>query len=526
MSGRIDVRRDHPLSGHWRPVDPAAFDVLGLPPAKSRATEITRAQIISETFVVGRANRDAWISYSRRRAFYADRSRYWPANYTFDRIVPSVDHLVNWGLLEHEKAAPGDLGWQSRFRATDSLMSALADKAIAILHQPTELVRLRDFDGNLVDYEDNRRTRSWRRQIAQFNEALSKTEIGLGQRIIASGDPLWVEPVTFRVVSSNLYRVFNRGSFQLGGRLYGGWWQNIPKPFRPDITINGCHTIELDYPRLHPTLIYNEAGHRISGDAYDISGWPRPLVKRAFNTLINADTRLAAVKSVANDIRGSGAYAHAELLVEQIEAKHRLIASAFGTGAGLRLMRKDSDMATYILSRLLTHGVVALPVHDSFVVADRTYEKCLLLDCMAEALHNACEKNAVKSASSSKIIPQYGAGAAGEEWVDLVPHPLPCVYIFFPDLPQSDFFGGDRAAIPARDLLDWHGGHLSPGLKDALRHEARRRHLRQLDLASILKLSRSQLSNLLAGRSGAGVTAADRIREFLISGAKTVGGPP
>jgi hypothetical protein len=66
MSGRSDQTRDHPLSGHWRPIDPDAFQALGLAPAKSKAAAITRAQIIVEAFVVGRADPAAWISYSRR----------------------------------------------------------------------------------------------------------------------------------------------------------------------------------------------------------------------------------------------------------------------------------------------------------------------------------------------------------------------------------------------------------------------------------------------------------------------------
>jgi hypothetical protein len=93
MSGRIDHTRDHPLSCHWRPIDPDAFHALSLPPAKSRAA-ITRAQIIAEAFVVGRAGPTAWISYSRRREFYTGRERYWPPSYTYDRIVPVVDELA------------------------------------------------------------------------------------------------------------------------------------------------------------------------------------------------------------------------------------------------------------------------------------------------------------------------------------------------------------------------------------------------------------------------------------------------
>jgi hypothetical protein len=65
MNHRFDETRDHPLSCNWRPID--LVQVLGLPPAKSKAAVVARAQIIAEAFVVGRADPNAWISYSRRR---------------------------------------------------------------------------------------------------------------------------------------------------------------------------------------------------------------------------------------------------------------------------------------------------------------------------------------------------------------------------------------------------------------------------------------------------------------------------
>ena len=57
------------------------------------------------------------------------------------------------------------------------------------------------------------------------------------------------------------------------------WWQNIPSEFRADISINGIGTIELDYPYLHPSLLYLKAGRQMHGDPYDLAGWPRRVVK-------------------------------------------------------------------------------------------------------------------------------------------------------------------------------------------------------------------------------------------------------
>jgi hypothetical protein len=515
MSGRFDESRDHPLSCNWRLIDPDVLQVLGLPLAKSRAAVGARGQIIAEAFVVGRADPHAWISYSRRRAFYAERIRYWPRTYTYDNVVYVVDQLAASGLLNQEKAAPGHLGWQSRFKASSALINELSRATIAILHDPHELVLLRDSDGQLIDYRESDLTKRWRRNLATINEALCAATLELQGRSIRAGDPLRAGLVNLGAVHSDLHRVFNRGCFNLGGRLYGGWWQNIPKEFRADITINGSPTIELDFPRLHPTLLYGEAGQQLHGDPYEIFGWDRTRVKIAFNTLVNADTRSAAVKSIARDIGGVGAYGKADHLVRQIEAKHQSIAPAFGTGAGLRLMRRDSDMTEHIMRRLLRQGVIALPIHDSFIVSHTTKNKGELMEAMAAALHKATANNRESRTGFTKSIPQYGASSL-----------VLCVFVFFPDLPQRDLFGADRMAIPASDVLDWQGGVVPTGVKQALRHEACRRGLRQVDLARHVALSRSQMANLQSGRSGASPEAAARIRDFLIAGAKTVGGPP
>ena len=59
--------------------------------------------------------------------------------------------------------------------------------------------------------------------------------------------------------------------------------------------------------------------------------------------------------------------AYVTALVERLAP----IAQWLGTGEGLRLQREDSDLALGIVDRLLTKCIVALQIHDSFIVAQQ-----------------------------------------------------------------------------------------------------------------------------------------------------------
>lgn len=289
MNRRGDNGRDHPLSCHWRPVAPDKFETLGLPPLKRNA-EIARTHILTEAYMIGRNNSDAWVSYSRRREYYTNhRSRYWPRTFTYDAVVPTVDQLTSAGFLDHEKMPSGNRGQQSRFKATTALIDLINREPMQILHDPRERVVLRGPDGELIDYRETRRSTRWRRKIEEINEGLLSSDIRLNGVLVSEGDLLEVMGLNLGVVTNQLHRVFNRGSFEFGGRFYGPWWQNIPSARRSLITINGFATVEMDYPRLHPTLLYAEVDQLMRGDPYDVLGSPRDLTKSAFNTLINAE---------------------------------------------------------------------------------------------------------------------------------------------------------------------------------------------------------------------------------------------
>jgi hypothetical protein len=86
---------------------------------------------------------------------------------------------------------------------------------------------------------------------------------------------------------------------------------------------------------------------------------------------INAPTETAAVKAIALHVFGSlyrADQAKARALLRDVKAKHTDIAHAFGSDAGARLMRKDSDITEQIMLDMIQQGVVPLSIHDSYIV--------------------------------------------------------------------------------------------------------------------------------------------------------------
>jgi len=169
-----------------------------------------------------------------------------------------------------------------------------------------------------------------------------------------------------------LHRVFN-GSFEQGGRFYGGWWQGMPRAARPFITINGEPTRELDYAGLHLAMLYAKIGEPLHGDPYALDGIHhdhRKLIKITLMKMINAKKpRIARPRGMPlpPDVAWKD-------LQEAIALKHGAIATYFRSGEGLRLQRLDAEVAEDVMVSMMDRGVLALPIHDSFIVDYRHTE--------------------------------------------------------------------------------------------------------------------------------------------------------
>ena len=133
---------------------------------------------------------------------------------------------------------------------------------------PKSSVLVKDENKNVIqlpaafDEELGRR----QRRLNQVNEAfaksffdlfLSENELeDLDGRMLGGAELDPDQPPFLDLSAKYLTRIFNNSSLEQGGRFYRGWWQNIPKEFRPLICINGDFTTEMDYSAIHPSLLY------------------------------------------------------------------------------------------------------------------------------------------------------------------------------------------------------------------------------------------------------------------------------
>lgn len=307
---------------------------------------------------------------------------------SYDTFRPALRGLVDRGYVEETRKGFHDprtgKGFVTRIRATLKLIELLIGptrlQLAKVSHRASEgsaeAIILRDSSKRPVAYDETHVTMKMRADLTYINARIAshwidlflpdKAMIELNARMAT--DYAVGERETFGIDLSarRLHRVFNNSDWKQGGRFYGGWWQNVPKEYRTFITIDGKHTIEIDYSGMHPALMYAGAGAVLEGDAYEVGAErvPREIVKRAFNKLVNTSGR--TVPTADFDTQAFGVSWN-ELLT-LVRNKHRPIAHLLGTGYGTHLQNRDAEIANRIMLHFANQGYVCLPVHDSFIV--------------------------------------------------------------------------------------------------------------------------------------------------------------
>lgn len=376
------------------------------------------------------------IGISRSNNSYVPKSRYNGFHISKD-ILKVVDALVAVGLLDHhnfrnDRVYGGKFSRTSRYRPSKKLQdrfSKLQDLVFDISYnEKEETIFLTDFDtdelGNFVRTKDRMKKRSlikyeddddprivpWRLTLNNYNALLDQCHID-----ISSLDKPYIERKTkdnkiqrVPIGRSNQFvkRVFSRNSWELNGRFYGGWWQQVNSTYRKDIMIDGSPTVEIDYKGMHVAILALEQGV-LKRDDYDwynlgeivVGGLTEAEQRKALKllvlTAINSDDKNAAFKAYQSTRTASkdidtGLYKFPRLNKTQLDLllncfieKHPFLDKGLCSDRGIELMFMDSQIADIIITKFLEQNEPVLTVHDSYIVkADKAQ---LLEQTMAEA---------------------------------------------------------------------------------------------------------------------------------------------
>jgi hypothetical protein len=237
-------------------------------------------------------------------------------------------------------------------------LSGHYDQEVIVLSRPK---RGYGDDGARIDYEDNATTHRFRKELRAINEWLDQADITFDA---ASFDK------AVNVQVRQLRRKFTLGRFDRGGRLFGGFWINLPKAVRlKGIRIEGEEVVGLDYSALNPVLAYHAAeAEPPPGDPYTLPGLEqsRDGVKRVFNAMLfkhpvtqfpQGARKLFPRKVKCGDV------------TDAILARHPMLKGVLASEeTGHELQFLESEIMMGVLRKCQQLSFVALPIFDCVVV--------------------------------------------------------------------------------------------------------------------------------------------------------------
>ena len=180
--------------------------------------------------------------------------------------------------------------------------------------------------------------------------------------------------------------------FDLGGRMFGGFWQNLERGRRDSIRIEGEPVADLDFASMFPRLASATTGREPpAGDLYAIEGLGpehRPALKRAMNTLLFDDFRRSAwpVPEDEDDPRLPPDWTVARTKAAIVK-RHPALRGCFGIGLGYGLMHRESVILVQVLEEMRARDIVSLSLHDGLLVPrSRVEESRTIMEAVAREI--------------------------------------------------------------------------------------------------------------------------------------------
>ncbi len=296
-------------------------------------------------------------------------------------LTTALDLMVSAGWLEeltlgysYGGKAKGYSTYRPMPRFRDAVPSEAMTFSAMTYAPPVEVLVLKEpkddsDNARRIDYEDTPETHRMRCELERLNARLQAAPIA-----VVDTDKPGYKPVD--PLRRSLWRNFNNGSWQQGGRLFGGFWETMDRNQRlVHLELAGEAPALADYGQLFLRLAYAEKG--LQAPLEDLYGGLGEAVERSTaKTLVNA--MLFAKRPLRQPPKGLRARFSTKAFYQAAQAvlkRHEVIAEQFYSGIGFRLMFTESQILMDVLSRLEQLSILGLPLHDGLLVPNSRAEE-------------------------------------------------------------------------------------------------------------------------------------------------------
>ena len=312
--------------------------------------------------------------------------RYNPSRVTAKSLVRLKDALLANDYVfffpgHHARGKTTHKSHLAKIVADPSLIEFLEKKcgwslATIRYHKKAETIRMRSKrDANkkrtFIPYDDTPDVKAQRKVLQRYNAFMAEQDIQIPTSVGFMRDVFLTR------------RTFTDESWQLGGRLFGGGFQQLSKEERKRITINGEPVVELDIKSCHATMAFAHVGidwyAQSNQDLYsrlEEDGWPRDVVKQAFNIMMNAPRRSSAIFALNDQQRKTGFLFDNGMtpfkgwssdLVSSIKDAYPELEDVFYAELGNQFMNKEGNICMAVAEWAVDKKVPVLTIHDGFV---------------------------------------------------------------------------------------------------------------------------------------------------------------
>ena len=169
-------------------------------------------------------------------------------------------------------------------------------------------------------------------------------------------------------------RIFNRESFGMGGRFYGGPWVNMNKIIRKKFIINDEKAVRVDFVGIHIKLLYHLKNLQFNGECYVYdkheNNEDRRRIKFIALIMINAKNQRVGTYAINKRLKHEGLFKssyNTNKLIKIFKEYHNEISEYFFKDKGVELQKYDSTIMYNILKRLTKMRIPSISVHDEVI---------------------------------------------------------------------------------------------------------------------------------------------------------------